>query len=310
MMPWVGAYTGSIVGSSSARNRHHMYAGFLGRQPDFVVDFATNTDFAAMADASIPEGWRKFNQKRLMLTMPLIPNKVTTGGADATLAAAAAGDYNSNYTNLMINYQKAGYQDIIVRLGHEFNGTWYKWRADNGNEALYVAAFRNAVTAIRNSPNAGGSGVQFRFDWCPTWAAVPNQPSDCDVEACYPGDDVVDVIGLDVYNQHFPAIEDPVERWESIVNGTHGLKWHAEFAAAHGKPISFPEWGTGVRVPDPDGNGGGDDPVFVRNMAAWIESHPVLYHSYWDVQADLDTRLSDYIYPMATQAYRAAFRAL
>lgn len=309
-MRMIGAYTGSIVGSATNRNRHHMYAGFLGKQPDFVMDFANDADFTAAGDASIPQGWRKFNQKRLMLTMPLVPDLVTPGGVAATLAAAANGDYNTHYQNLMQKYQDAGYQDIIVRLGHEFNGTWFNWRADNGSEDEFVAAFRNAVNSIRNSPNSGGSGVQFRFDWCPTWAAV-TPPSNADVEACWPGDDVVDVVGLDVYNQHFPAIADPAARWQAILTGVNGLQWHAAFAATHGKPISFPEWGTGVRFPtDPDNNGAGDDPVFVRNMAAWIEAHPVLYHAYWDFQADLDTRLSDYVFPKATQAYRAAFRPL
>lgn len=303
-MTWVGSYTGSIVGSAANRNRQHMYAGFLGRKPDFQHDFASTSggtiaqQWAAMGDASIPQGWRKFDCTRLVITMPLIPPA-------GTLAAAANGDYHTNYTNLMVKYQECGLQNGIIRLGHEFNGTWYAWRADNGKEADYALAFRNAVTSIRNSPNNGGSGVQWRFDWCPTWADI-NPPSNCDIEACYPGDEYVDVIGLDVYNQFYPTVpSDPQERFDRIRDGVNGLIWQRNFAAMHNKPISFPEWGTGIKA---DGAGAGDDPVFVRNMAAWIEDSDVLYHSYWDFQADVDCRLSDYVFPRATQAYRAAFR--
>lgn len=308
-MHMIGAYTGTIVNSSGNRNRMHQFAGFLGRRPDFQMDFMNGATFATMVEPWIPQGWRKFDTTTMVITVPLIPANVTAGGAAATLAAAAAGTYNSYYVNLMAKYQEAGLQNAIIRLGHEFNGTWYPWRADGGKESAFAGAWRQAVTQIRNSSNGGGSGVSFRFDWCPTWGT----PSDCDVEACYPGDEYVDVIGLDVYNQHFPFITDPAGRWNAIRTNRYGLDWQASFAAARGKPISFPEWGTGLRmsggVPENPQNGGGDDPTFVRNMAAWINSHPVLYHSYWDFQApDLDTRLSDYIFPKTTQAYRAAFR--
>lgn len=316
-MTMIGAYTGSIVGSASNRTRHFMFQGYLGQRSEFVLDFANKATFATMGEVSIPQGWAKFKAPKIVITMPLIPDKVTAGGATATLAAAANGDYDSFYTNLMAKYQECGFQDGIIRLGHEFNGTWYPWRADNDKEDEFVGAWRNAVTAIRNSPNNGASGCMWRFDWCPTWSSATGTPSNCDVEACYPGDEFVDVIGLDVYNQHFPIITDPALRWASIVQGDPltgrgGLNWQAGFAAAHGKPISFPEWGTGNRmaggVPETPQHGGGDDPTFIRNMAAWIKSHDVLYHAYWDFLADLDTRLSDYIFPKSSQAYRAAFR--
>lgn len=302
-MHLIGAYTGTIVGSAPNRDRMHQFAGFLGRRPDFQLDFAPGNSFAAMADPSIPQGWRKFGTTRMVITMPLIP------ASNATLAHAADGVYNAVYASLMAKYQEAGFQDGIIRLGHEFNGTWYSWRANEGREAAFVGAWRNAVKEIRKSPNGGGSGVGFLFDWCPTRGA----PAGVELEACYPGDEFVDVIGLDVYNQSWvPGDTDPLVRWDDIRNGKYGLEWHREFARRRGKPMSYPEWGTGLRikdgVPESPQHAGGDDPIFVRNMAAWIKSNPVLYHAYWDFAADLDCRISDYRFPNAAKAYRAAFR--
>ncbi len=153
-MHLIGAYTGTIVGSSGNRNRMHQFAGFLGRKPDFQMDFINGATFATMAEPWIPQGWRKFGATTMVITVPLIP--VQAGGAAATLAAAAAGTYNSNYANLMAKYQECGFQNAIIRLGHEFNGTWYPWRADQGREAVFVGAWRQASrrSATRRMPAA------------------------------------------------------------------------------------------------------------------------------------------------------------
>lgn len=59
----------------------------------------------------------------------------------------------------------------------------------------------------------------------------------------YPGDEYVDVIGMDFYYniQWNPA--DSRLAWDEMVNAPFGLKWLEEFAAAHNKPTAYPEWG-------------------------------------------------------------------
>jgi hypothetical protein len=58
-----------------------------------------------------------------------------------------------------------------------------------------------------------------------------------------------------------------------------------------GKPITLPEWGldptpssnNGGFVSDPGTEvGGGDDPVFINDMAQWISQHNVFDATYWD----------------------------
>jgi hypothetical protein len=187
---------------------------------------------------------------------------------------------------------ETGHADAILRIGWEFNGGWYPWTA-RGKPQAFAAAWRRAAIALRSTP-----GARFRFDWCPTTVDGPT-------EQAWPGDDVVDYIGLDVYNQSWPALPDPQQRWDWLMHHPAGLAWHRDFARAHGKMRSFPEWGTGNR---PDGHGGGDDPLFVRNMLGWMRdpTPPVFYACYWNYPAsDYNAKLIDGKFPRAAAALHA-----
>ncbi len=85
---------------------------------------------------------------------------------------------------------------VMVRLMHEFNGNWYPWCIANNNNSpeLYKAAWRRIVTKFRE---AGAHNVL--FVWCPNSGSLPQKPWNYIIDA-YPGDDVVDIVGTDVYN--------------------------------------------------------------------------------------------------------------
>ena len=127
------------------------------------------------------------------------------------------------------------------------------WAAKNDPQA-WIVYWRRIVTAMRSTP-----GANFKFDWCAAggW-------SEFRAENVYPGDEYVDIIGLDFYNNlgEKRAVT-PQERWNIRKQAPHGLDWHRRFATAHGKPMSYPEWGTGRRR---EGHGGEKDrPVDERD---------------------------------------------
>ncbi len=64
----------------------------------------------------------------------------------------------------------------------------------------------------------------------------------------------------------------------------YGLAWQARFAAAHGKPIAFPEWALAHNSRLPAASRG-DDPMFIRNMSAWFGSHNTSFENYFDADA-------------------------
>ena len=266
---------------------------WLGRRADRVVDFLDGKNWAAMVGSAkwIAQCWRKPGYK-LALSVPMLPKDKS-----ATLADGARGELDDHFREVARILVENGHADAILRIGWEFNGAWYPWAASQ-DPASFVAFWRRIVTVMRSVP-----GNRFRFDWNPTVGTTKIDP-----ERVYPGDDVVDIIGLDIYNQSWHARrDDPSVRWDEKVNGAHGLRWHRDFAKAHNKPRSFPEWGTGTRK---DGHGFGDDPAFVRNMHEWIAANDVVYHGYWDYRApDFNAELSSGQFPAAAAQFRALFAA-
>jgi hypothetical protein len=217
--------------------------------------------------------------RRLALAIPMFPKLNNTH-----MAAAYLGDYASKYTAIAAQAVARGHGNAIIRIGWEFNSDTYPWGRnypdmDKATYAeRYVEVFRAIVEIFRSVP-----GNSFTFDWCPNSQAYAGgvHMTVAEVQACYPGDDYVDYIGLDFYdkNEWGALANDPVVRWTFLKAMPIGLDWHQAFSLAHGKPMSYPEWAAGGC---PDANGNKDNPYFIEKMGEWIAANNVAYHSYWD----------------------------
>jgi hypothetical protein len=116
---------------------------------------------------------------------------------------------------------------IILRFAHEFNGDWYPWSIFNGAlvpASTYVQAFRY----VQDKMKAAGA-VNARWAWSPNNANGANNPQTLD--SYYPGDEYVDIIGMDGYNfgtsqnwsswQSFSQVFGNLYNW---ITGTHPNK--------------------------------------------------------------------------------------
>lgn len=282
----VGVYQGA--GCDGVR-RLENFEQWFGRKPDRVLEFIS-WDVLRSGRTWGMRCWAKAGQVPVVFSLPMLPED-----RNVTLADGAAGKFDDLFRNYATLLVKHGHGASTIRIGWEFNGNWYPWAASRDPQS-WVIYWRRIVTAMRAVP-----GANFEFDWNPasTWSKL-------DAATVYPGDDYVDIIGLDVYNGGFtPQAVTPEQRWQERLKKRHGLNWHRDFARSRGKPMSYPEWGTGTR---PDGSGGGDDPYFIEKMAEWIAANDVAYHNYWDYPAsDYDARLSDGSKPRAAAAFIDAF---
>lgn len=203
------------------------------------------------------------------------------------LQETAAGKHDQHYRELARVLVDAGWGEAIIRLGHEFSGRWYAWSAVENPEG-YAKAFRHVHGVLRSVSPA------FTFDFNGS-----SQDFGLWVEKAYPGDAYVDIVGTDIYDRglsrkYFSAEKrgwaDPEAAWRE--GFLPRLETVRQFALKHGKPISIPEWGVEGDVETGDGTegrmiGGGDNAVFVRKLAEWMNALPptgpasLAYHSYF-----------------------------
>lgn len=265
------------------------FEAWLGSPVRRSLDFLSGETWASIESPTWwADSWAE-SRYRATYSVPLLPS---TGG---TLAEGATGAYNEHFVRLAQTLVASGEGDAVLRLGWEFNGPWYRWSAANDPDA-FVAYWRQIVDAMRAVP-----GAAFTFDWCPALGTLAIA-----ADRVYPGDAYVDYIGLDVYDQDWhPGWQDPVRRWQNFLTQPHGLRWHRDFAAAHGKAMSFPEFALVIRS---DGHGGGDNPYFVQRMYEWIEANNVAYANYFEFDAsDGQHSLLGGRFPLAAERFRTLF---
>jgi hypothetical protein len=204
--------------------------------------------------------WRAAKPGRMLaLNVPMItPNEGGLSDVEVRvlLNAGADGAFDLFFERLAQRLVTAGAADTILVLGWEMNGTTYSSRC-KPHPGAWKAYWRRIVETMR-----AVRGQHFRFDF------APNRGKDAIAwTKCYPGDDVVDIIGMDSYDQA------PGMTFDDYVRQPYGLQDQADWAAKHGKPMSYPEWGLFRH---------GDRPQFVAAMLRWIATHDVAYHSIAD----------------------------
>jgi hypothetical protein len=193
---------------------------------------------------------------------------------ESNLRDVAAGRHDDDFRLLGDYLVDAGYGDAIIRLGHEFDGDWAPYSA-RGNPDAYVSAFRHVHDVLTSvSP-------EFRFDWTSTLAHFVEYGP-----AAYPGDDVVDIIGLDLYwREEVPVTE---QQWERDYERV--LEAHLEFAQDRDKPVSYPEWARSLV----------DEPSFVGLLHGWFSDLPrsgpgrLAYQAYFNEVGLLDDEFYPY----------------
>jgi hypothetical protein len=285
---------GAHIGSGcNGRDAIPAFEGFVGRKLERSVDFFDQSDWTAYRN-SIPwiSGCWKNVPIALTLSVPML-----VSGDRSTLHDGAAGAHDDMALLVARTLVRDGLGGTTIRIGWEFNGDWMPWAAANDPQD-FIAYYRRMVGLMRSVP-----GQHFKFEW--TTSAGRNAMAP---DQTYPGDDVVDIIGMDVYNETWNPIvlhASPELRFAWLRDQPYGMRWLRDFAAQHAKPAAYSEWGSGTRE---DGHGGGDDPYFITRMAEWFRESGASYQSYWETAGkDYDDRLTTGSHHLAAAAFRKAF---
>jgi hypothetical protein len=266
----------------TSRSDVRRFEDWAGIEVDYVLDYSARDTWSDISnpDYMLSE-WRDSGY-RPVYALPMLPMS-----QNATLAEGAAGEYDRYFRTLARRLVAADQEKAILRVGWEFNVNGSRWRPDD--PATFTRYWRRIVKAMRSV-----DGQEFQFDW-----NVNAQVSEVDAIDYYPGNDVVDFIGVDTYDiswepgsYPYPAkcdarcrLSSQMTAWDAILNGPRGLAFWSGFARSKGKPMSLPEWGMWQRS---DGHGGGDNAYYIQQMHDFITDpeNNVAYQAYFESRND------------------------
>ncbi|MGF7141080.1 glycoside hydrolase family 26 protein [Roseimarinus sediminis] len=115
---------------------------------------------------------------------------------------------------------------VIFRPWHEMYGGWFWWGSTTCSNEDYIALFRFTVDYLRNEKGLNNLLMAYSPD---SGADTPEK-----YLSRYPGDDVVDLLGIDNYGDY------QIERLDQVVQK---LSMVVELAAAKNKLAAFTETG-------------------------------------------------------------------
>ena len=230
---------------------------------------------------------RERSGRRLVITISLVPSDVPPNWRQI----CASGGYDSYAAALGRNLVNEGLSRSVLRISPEANdpGSGVAW---NGGTPEDMSAWAKCWAQEARAMEVPGS--HFLFDW-----TVNAGYEDIPFSDYYPGNSAVDIIGIDAYDSLVSGQQVPPgrERWRLLSREPGGIEQLVQFAKAHGKALSVPEWG---EVAPPAG--GGDDPYYMKQMARLFKKDHVVYESYFDEDEGGTLRLGEI--PQSLRVYQ------
>jgi hypothetical protein len=266
---WPGPLGRSGVNGDPVIDRQSVeaFCDWRGRSCPIAHVYTARDSWPKMTSGS---GWMFDNfagfPGQLVISQGLVPD---ANRADMAGCAAGAFDrYWRDFGTLMV---AKGRGSSIVRLGWEFNGTFMPWSALDTD--VWISCYRHAAQNIRQT------NPDVILDWTINSHGTPAEACDGRSTNCYPGDDVVDIVGIDNYDMG-PSVGSKAE-FDRVAAAPDGLDWIYEFAKQHGKQFSVGEWGV---APGSAYNSHGENPDFIRWMHQWFtERAPdIAYEAYFN----------------------------
>jgi len=191
---------------------------------------------------------------------------------DSLLPDIAGGKYDAYIARFA---SEAGDIPVFIRLGHEPNGDWYGWSGAKSGPHTYAKAFRHVrkIFLARNNHAA-------KFIFSVNSEDVPNEPWN-EFENYYPGDDFVDVVGIDAYNWG----DSGTHRWRSP-GKMLSRAYERIVKAFPSKPVFITETASCAR--------GGDKESWITNLLTAIDRRfPAVKAVIWfNIRKECDWTLS------------------
>lgn len=221
---------------------------------DVVLGYNANTTWEAMKNDGNIALFAEF-PGTLVYGVGLVPS---SGGS---LREVREGKHDDVWRATAAGLIKHGRQRSVVRLGLEANGTWFPWGAKAETAEDFKAAFRHVAEILRQE----GAEPLITFDiGCGVGLTGDSDPQ-APLQRLYPGNDVVDLIGCDIYDDKHGGVGNPMAQGRASRGPS--LNDVLDFAKNHGKKMVVPEWGLDRNY------GAGDNPDFIKGMYGFFDQN-------------------------------------
>jgi hypothetical protein len=269
-------HSGAWVGGRFNTDAINGFGEWRGRPTDVVTTYAERSSYQAMTGETWSISvWKGFAGKLNYGLSPL------PDSGEGSFESIAAGNQDDVWRKVAQNLTAHGRGDSIVRIGWESNLRDWRWQVTTSNAEKFKAAFRRIVNVMR----VQAPGLRFEFGVNCGSGLAGSSDRLAPLTMVYPGDDVVDLIGCDIYDWWTThATNDTM--WTNVLRAPYGpgIQDVTEFARKHRKGASFAEWG--LATPS-NGNGGGDNPYYIEAMFQFFSNNKdvVAFECYFDEPA-------------------------
>lgn len=223
-----------IPESTEQPSRIDRYARLVGRRP-VIVNYYKQWDFEPFVAEELDAVWSRG-------AVPMVTwEPMSYLGREFPLRAIQRGRFDE-YVREAAKAAKRWGKPILLRFGHEMNGTWYPWArgVDGNNSYRLKAVWRRLVGIFRTK---GADNVEW------VWSPNVNTGGNFPFRDLYPGDAWVDWAGFDGFNW---ALHGEWNSFTDIVDNSY-----EEMAEISSRPMIVAETGSS--------EDGGD-------KAAWLTS--------------------------------------
>ena len=266
-----GVYTAGFPGSDAALDQ---VAAAAGRRPDIVMWYVHWGDPSGGFDRTAVETVLSRGATPMITWMtddPTVSGYPDTAGQTAYRdSRITAGDHDAYIRSWAAGIGSVA-GTVMLRLDHEMNCNWFGWDAGVGGQSAadFVAMWRH-VHGIFSSMGV----TNVRWVWSPNVAPAGPAP----LAALYPGDDAVDVVGLDGYNW---GTSQPGKHWQSFADVFAASI--TDIRSVSRRPLLLTEIGC-AEV-------GGDKAAWISDFLAQVAARPEITGFVWfDTDKETDWR--------------------
>ena len=272
-----GPRSGLLWSSGATINQWSTFATWRKRPLDTITCWVIHNTWTDIASIKGGFSTARNSGARVSCAIRLLPKSHDGNTTPANWKNAASGLYDTYYKQFATKLALSGVTNVICRIGWETND---KSRPDfcGTDRISFIATWRRIAGILRTTM------TQYNRTILLEWNNIKKGAQSDNIMNYYPGDDVVDIIGVNYYDGWPPLSTQAI--WDSKYmaeakgkGGPWGIgRWCAE-ARTRNKLFSCSEWGV---------NNGRytctDNPLYIENMHEFFTTNVdiIAYENYFN----------------------------